>query len=639
MRTPTTFPRTGEFSRLHSPVRAFNVRTTAGAEWAWVAGRFVLVLAAIIGTSIFLSDTSAFSLLVGLSVIVLTGNAGIGWMLYRDRVRQAFIAGLVLDTFTVLIGWTLGTWLLAGTEHTNDVYLILFPVLVSSAVRLGWPLGVAQALLFILWVAGINVLLLNSSTYAVEQTPIRILFMASTVGLTVWLVALLRREREHAEEKWHESETLAGLGRIISSSPDIDSVYRRFTEAVSDLLPFDRMSISTVGEEDGAIILRYVEGEWFKLQDPGASNLLEISLTGYVLQSLTPIRVGVGKKIDNPSIETLSGSNGKAFRSSLCAPVISDGMAIGALTLHAFEGGAYDESDEEKLLRVADQIPGALATEMSHAREVGLIEAHGELEAENRELERLNGEKSKFLSTVSHELKTPLTSMLAFSDILKRNKEGNLTDKNLDQLTVIQRNGRRLSILIDDLVDVAKFDAGSLQISTNEFDAIEMLDDIVKSFGPIFEGKEPQLRLITPQGTIDIDADQARLAQVVTNLISNAAKYSPENSVVEVEASVVGDRLGIAVRDNGNGISEEDQTKLFMPFFRVESDIESAVPGTGLGLAISSSIVELHGGDLTVDSEPGEGSVFWVSIPGVVESHPEASSSESSTVTDSEKAA
>ena len=231
----------------------------------------------------------------------------------------------------------------------------------------------------------------------------------------------------------------------------------------------------------------------------------------------------------------------------------------------------------------------------------------------------MNGEKSRFLSTVSHELKTPLTSVLAFSDILKRNKEDNLIEKNLDQLRVIQRNGRRLSILIDDLVDVAKFDAGTLQISTNAFDAMKMLDDLVKSFGPIFEGKDQQPRLVAPPGTIRIDADQAWLAQVVTNLISDASKYSPENSVVEVEASVAGDRLGIAVRDNGKGISEEDQPKLFTPFFRVESDIESAVPGTGLGLAISNSIVELHDGGLTFDSEPGKGTVFWVSIPGVVE--------------------
>lgn len=639
MRTPTTFPLTGDASRLHSPVRAFNVRTTAGAEWAWVAGRFVLIIAAIVGASIFLSDTSAFSLLIGLSVIVLAANAGIGWLLYQDRVRRAFIAGLILDTSTVLIGWTLGTWLLAGTEHTNDVYLILFPILVSSAVRLGWPLGVAQALLFILWVAGINLLLLGSSTYAVEQTPIRVLFMGATVGLTVWLVALLRREREHAEAKWHESETLAGLGRIISSSPDIDSVYRRFTESVSELLPFDRMSISTVGEEDGAITLRYVEGEKIKSQDPSASNLLEISLTGYVLQSLTPIRVDVGKKMENSSPAPIVNSSGQAFRPSLCSPVISDGMAIGTLTLHAFKAGAYDDAAEEVLLRVADQISGALATELSHVREVSLIEAHSELEAENHELERLNGEKSKFLSTVSHELKTPLTSMLAFSDILKRNKDGNLTEKNLEQLTVIQRNGRRLSILIDDLVDVAKFDAGTLQISTHEFDALEMLDDIVTSFGPIFEGKDQQLRLVGPQGEIRIDADQARLTQVVTNLVSNASKYSPENSVVEVEASVAGDRLGIAVRDNGKGISEDDQAMLFTPFFRVESDIESAVPGTGLGLAITSSIVELHGGDLTVESKPGKGSVFWVSIPGVVEGQSGIGMSRSTSAPEAEAAA
>jgi signal transduction histidine kinase len=255
---------------------------------------------------------------------------------------------------------------------------------------------------------------------------------------------------------------------------------------------------------------------------------------------------------------------------------------------------------------------------LSHAREMGLIEAHSELEAQNRELERVNEEKSKFLSTVSHELKTPLTSMLAFTDILKRDKDDHLSEQEMEHLTVIQRNGRRLSILIDDLVDVSKFDAGTLQISKNEFDVRELLDDIVQSFEPIMEGKAQDLRLTAPDGPILIYGDQARLAQVFTNLISNASKYSPEETAIIVEANIAGDRLGIAVSDSGQGISEEDQDKLFTPFFRVERDVESAIPGTGLGLAISRSIVELHSGEINVVSELGSGSRFWVSIPGVV---------------------
>jgi signal transduction histidine kinase len=144
-----------------------------------------------------------------------------------------------------------------------------------------------------------------------------------------------------------------------------------------------------------------------------------------------------------------------------------------------------------------------------------------------------------------------------------------------------------------------------------------MLDDVVQSFEPIMEGKSQNLQLSAPDGPIMMNGDQARLAQVITNLISNASKYSAEGAAVIVEASISGDRLGIAVKDSGHGISQEDQDKLFTPFFRVERDVESAVPGTGLGLAISRSIVDLHDGEINVESELGSGSTFWVSIPGV----------------------
>ena len=608
----------GASDSFSEPVVALNVRTSAAAEWTWVIGRLVLIVAAFAGAIAFLSGTSAFGLILGLIGGVLIADLGIGWLLYSGRVRKAFVAGLALDTITVLVGWAIATRLLAGTENTNDIYLILFPILIASVARLGWPLGAAQAALFIVWVAGVNVIFLDSSDYAIQQQPLRIFFMVATVLLAIWLIAQIRRERERAESKWRESEALAGLGRIISSSPDIDEVYHRFADAVKDLIPFDRLSVSTISEQQGAMTLRYVQGEEFSEREKGVSNLLEVSLTGYALQAKRPIRVGVGSQ-DQFDLKIENGPNGGArFRSSLCAPVVADGRAIGTITLHAYKAGSYGENHEYYLLRVADQISGALATELSHAREMGLIEAHGELEAQNRELERVNEEKTKFLSTVSHELKTPLTSMLAFADILKRNKNRHLSELELEHLTVIQRNGNRLSILIDDLVDIAKFDAGTLHISMNEFDIRDLLDDIVKSFEPIIEGKKQELHLIAPEGPIVINGDQARLAQVITNLISNASKYSPENTAVVVEANVAGNRLGISVSDSGFGISDEDQDKLFMPFFRAERDVASATPGTGLGLAISRSIVELHDGEINVESELGAGSTFWISIPGVV---------------------
>lgn len=603
----------------HAPVDVLNVRTSASAEWAWVAGRVALGVVAVTGVTVFLRDTPAFGFLIALLAAMAAFNAALAVLLIKGRVKAAFIAGLALDTGSVLAGWTITTTLLAGTQQTNDIYLIFFPILVAGVARLGWPLGVVQAVLFIAWVAGANVILRDGSDYVVQQLPLRVLFMTLTAALTVGLVSQIRLERGKTENLWKESESLAEIGRVISSSPNIDEVYQRFAAEVKKLIPFDRISVSTIDAEPGTMNLRYVEGAETPDSEKAKSHLLEVSLTSYVIQAQRPVRLGVGNTDAGRPLSEADGTDtDHGFRSSLCAPIISDGVAIGALSLHTFKQGQFSELDEGNLRRVADQISGALAIELSHAREVELIEAQGELEAENRELERVNWEKSNFLSSVSHELKTPLTSILAFADVLRRNNAGHLGDKEIEQLDVIRRNGRHLSVLIDDLVDVSKFDSGSLHIEPSEFDVCQLVDDLVESFGPILEEKQQTLTTSLDGGEIWILADRERVAQVITNLLSNASKYSPVGAPIELQVQAEGDRLGIAVRDHGIGISHENIRELFTPFFRADDEDVRSVPGTGLGLAIAKSIVELHDGEISVQSEPGKGSCFWISIPGVI---------------------
>ena len=238
------------------------------------------------------------------------------------------------------------------------------------------------------------------------------------------------------------------------------------------------------------------------------------------------------------------------------------------------------------------------------------------LDAENRELLRVNEARSEFVSTVSHELKTPLTSILAFTDILARNPDGNLTSRQIDHLKVMRRSGDRLNTLIEDLLDVSRVDAGTLKLEYSQFPVRELFNEVADTFASMISERGQSLDMELPDEAW-IEADRQRLAQVLTNLLSNACKYSPEGAHIELKTWREDDRLLVTITDSGIGISQQDQTRLFTPFFRADNVLTRSVAGTGLGLAITKSIVELHEGQIEVESELNAGTTFRLQIPGI----------------------
>ncbi|MBI4305935.1 MAG: HAMP domain-containing histidine kinase [Chloroflexi bacterium] len=257
----------------------------------------------------------------------------------------------------------------------------------------------------------------------------------------------------------------------------------------------------------------------------------------------------------------------------------------------------------------------ALRQERDLARQRLALE---QLDIQNRELERANAERARFVSMVSHELKTPLTSIIAFADILLKNglqKDPAQTRKFLE---IIKRNGGQFHGLVSDLLDVSKLDSGNLQLQPADFSLMTMLSEVRESMGAILESKKQVLLLDVQAGASYIRADRARLAQVIRNLVSNASKYSPGDSAVEVQAALVEGVLAIEVRDHGIGISPKDQESLFTPFFRADNETTRSVPGTGLGLVIVKAIIEAHGGAVSVKSEPGQGTTVSFRIPAHV---------------------
>lgn len=257
-------------------------------------------------------------------------------------------------------------------------------------------------------------------------------------------------------------------------------------------------------------------------------------------------------------------------------------------------------------IRSREQLAGLLVTER---------EMRGQLDVRNAELEEANKAKSQFLSMVSHELKTPLTAIISFTQSLNKSLAGSLDERKARQFETLIRNGGHLKLLIDELLDVSAAAAGKLRVQFEEVTADLVAIEASQMAQPLFDARNQTLSVSTPDTEVTFSGDPGRLQQVIANLLSNASKYSPAGSEIRLDVMKVDDAICFRVIDQGNGISEADQKRLFSTFFRTDDAVSSWVPGTGLGLVIVRSIVEGHGGVVKIDSKLGSGTTASVVIP------------------------
>ncbi|HEX7255456.1 MAG TPA: ATP-binding protein [Gaiellaceae bacterium] len=252
---------------------------------------------------------------------------------------------------------------------------------------------------------------------------------------------------------------------------------------------------------------------------------------------------------------------------------------------------------------------GELTAAFNHMA-VQLDRRERELESQNEKLRESERRKSELVRIVSHELRTPLASILGFTSVLlKRDVSADDQERYLE---IIDREGRRLSTLLNDFLDAERLDEGHLQMDRELVDVGKVVAEQVR----LFEGQSDKhtLDMILRSRPLPVEGDPNRLAQVVGNLLSNAIKYSPEGGTVHVVAEQDDGLVRVSVRDEGLGIPDELQERVFVKFFRGEAPA-SGIPGTGLGLTIARSVVEAHGGRMSFESGSGEGSVFWLELP------------------------
>ena len=278
-----------------------------------------------------------------------------------------------------------------------------------------------------------------------------------------------------------------------------------------------------------------------------------------------------------------------------------------------FYGYLVDRIRKERQRAASEEL--AVRELEGQQRQMEEINARLEREIEDRkrieeELQRASEMKSAFVSMVSHELKTPLTSIKNAVDLLAPSIEG-LEEPQQRMLAIARRNVDRLGHIIGDLLEISRIEAGKIRCCFEEVDPLRFLGPVVANLETEARRKSLTLELRADERLPAVWADPRRIEQVVTNLVSNAIKFTPEGGTIEVAATNLGDEVEIGVTDTGIGLAPEDRERVFEPFFQAGDPLTGRARGTGLGLAISWNLVASHGYELKVLSEKGAGSRFW----------------------------
>ena len=302
--------------------------------------------------------------------------------------------------------------------------------------------------------------------------------------------------------------------------------------------------------------------------------------------------------------------------------ILMSGYATLETAVEAVNQGAF--SYQVKPLDI-DSLIGTIRNALNQQRLISenreLLEmvqrSNEELEKKNRDLEEAGLAKMQILSTASHELKTPLTSIVGYVDrmLLQRNTVGDLNDRQERYLEIVKRNSYRLKTLVDDLLDISRIESGGIALDITSVDVAGEIEDAVRSVQTHADRKNIRVELDVPLDLPPIRAERLRFSQVIINLLSNACKYSLDGAQVRVSAAQRNGWVQFDVSDTGIGISEADQTRLFNQFFRAETKLTREESGTGLGLFITKYLVEAHGGEIWVKSQEGVGTTVSFTFP------------------------
>lgn len=426
----------------------------------------------------------------------------------------------------------------------------------------------------------------------------------------VFWVARDITERKKAEEAIRRrNEYLAvsaEIGKLVTSTLDLNTIFGRTVNLITDRFKVNHAAIYIVEETGFNAVLKEATGQaGAEMKKQGALvRLDDKSIVGSVASTGIPV---VSNNITEHPLYAYDPLLPDT-RAQAAIPLRIGPRIIGVIDIQAQELNTFNEDEISVLQTLGDQV----AVAIDNARSFELSQ---EAVLEMREADRL---KSQFLANMSHELRTPLNSIIGFSRVILKGIDGPVTELMQQDLTAIYNSGQHLLGLINDILDSAKIEAGKMELAFDEVGISDLVHNVLSTMSGIVKDKPIELRQNIEPSTPAVRADAIRIRQVMINLLSNAAKFTEEGSItVEVAPYKEDGRamVKISVSDTGPGISLKDQEKLFQPFSQVDASPTRKSGGTGLGLSICKQLINMHGGQIWVESVEGKGSTFHFTLP------------------------
>lgn len=387
----------------------------------------------------------------------------------------------------------------------------------------------------------------------------------------------------------------------------LDRVYQNFRQYI----PYNRIGVAFV-EDDGASVRTH----WAKTDQPNVT--LPVGYTAPLASSSLETILATGKpRIINdleayyqqrPASESTRLMLEEGIRSSLTCPLKANGVPIGFIFFASTGVGTYAHNHVE----IFEQIANQLSVSVEKGRLISQLAAQKQaIERQNEELRRLSALKNIFIGTAAHDLRHPISLIQMAVDVLKL--PGYLTDDERDaMLREIDKQSQFMLDLLNELLDISVIESSSFRLNPSAVEVSAFLGEAIQQHGQQAAHKGTQIVLDAVPGGYAW-ADATRLRQVVDNLVSNAVKFSPPGSLVQVRASCASGWWRFEVQDNGPGFTEEDLRRLFQDFARLSARPTGGEKSTGLGLAITRRVVEAHGGQIGVESSGG--ATFWFTLP------------------------
>ena len=416
---------------------------------------------------------------------------------------------------------------------------------------------------------------------------------------------LLNELRESLQQQTATADVLKVISR---STFDLQGVFQTLVESAAKLCEADNATIHRPrGDVYPAIASygysheydRYVRDHPIK---PGRGSVI-----GRTLEHRSVVHVADVQADPNYSLAEQQKIGG--YRTVLGVPLLREGMPVGIIVLTRSRVRPFTEKQIELVQTFADQAVIAIEN----------VRLFDEIQDKSRQLEMASENKSRFLSSMSHELRTPLNAIIGLTEMMVTNATRFGTEKALEPLRRVNAAGTHLLSLINEVLDLCKIEAGKLELNPEPVDLARLINETIGTAGPLAEKNKNRLVVEAQENVGALKADSMRLKQILLNLLSNACKFTKEGEVALRVRKVADGRdwVELAIADTGIGLTAEQQAKLFQEFTQADSLTSRRYGGTGLGLALSRKLARMMGGDVTVTSELGKGSVFTVRLPGV----------------------